>query len=144
MPSSTPGPQFDYDEVGHHYYPVSSVLTTLQSMSSASSAHSRHDEGLPHDEPQSSNSIPIASPPEARRDENLDTPGPSRAILTLKRWIPTRIRKSNPESALHELNRVPRESDHPPDSQPPSQLPATNQGPSWMAAGKRKRVSGLY
>ena len=113
-------------------------------MSSVSSAHSRQHEALSHGAPQSSNVIPIASPPEARRDENPDTPRPSRVILTLKRWIPTRIRKRDKDPALHELNRVPRQSDHPPDSQPLSQLPATNQGPSWMAAGKRKRVSGLY
>ena len=114
-------------------------------MSSASYAHSRHDEGLPHGEPQSSNAIPVFSPQETRRDENLDTPRSSWAILTLRRWMSRRIPKSNQEPVLHELNRVPREPDHPPDSQSPSQLPArvdvTNQGPSWIAAGQRKRVS---
>ena len=119
----------------------------LQSMSSASSAHSRRDEVLPHGEPLSSNAVPIASLPEPRRDENVDPPRASRAILTLKRLIPTGIWKTNKDPASHELDRLPGKSHPPPDPQSLSQSPeradATNQGPSWMAAGQRKRVSAL-
>ena len=119
----------------------------LESLSLASSAHSRQDEVLPHGEPQSPNGPPIAPPPEARRDETVDTPRLSQGILMLKRWIPTRIKKSRKDPALHGLDQVPRKCNQPPDPPSPSQSPAradaTNQGPSWMAAGKRKRVNTL-
>ena len=121
------------------------MLTTLQSLSSA---HSRQDEAPPRDEPQSSNALHIASPPEAPRHEIVITPRSSRGILMLKRWMSTRMKKSDADPALHELAQVPRQSDRLPDLPSPSQSPArtdaTNQGPSWMAAGKRKRVSALH
>ena len=109
----------------------------LQSVSSASSAHSRQDEVLPHGEPQSSNVLPICSPPDARQDENIDPHGSSRGILMLKRWIPTRMNKSNKRPALHEPDRVPRQSDqpaeHPSRSQSPARVEDSDTGPSTMA-----------
>ena len=129
------------------YYLLSFMLTMQQSMSSASSVHSRLDEVLPHDEPQSSNAVSIASPLEARQDENLDTPRSSRAILMLKRWIPKRKWKSNKDSTLPEPDRVPRQSRQPADHQSRSRSPArvedSNVGPSTMAANKRVPVSAL-
>ena len=119
----------------------------LQSLSPASSVHSRQDEALPYGEPQSSNALRITSPPEAPRDEIVNTTRSSRGILMLKRWMPTRMKKGNTGPALHELAQVPKESGQLPDLPSPSRLPAradvTNQGPSWMAAGKRKRVGAL-
>ena len=129
------------------FSPLSFVLTMLESLSVASSFHSREDEALPHDEPQPSNAVAIAPPPEAPRDENIDTPRSSRGILVLKRWMPTKMKKGNTDPALHELAQAPRRPGEPPDLRSPSQSPARvdamTQGPSWMAAGKRKRVSAL-
>ena len=120
----------------------------LQSLSAASSIHSREDEILPQGEPQSSNVVPIASSPEAPRDENVDTPrSSSRPILMLKRWIPTRMKKGDTDPALHGLDQVSGKLHRPPGpeslSQSLARAPAITKGPSWMAAGKRKRVSAL-
>ena len=113
------------------------MLTMLQSLSSVSSVHSRQDEVPPHGEPQSSNVLYIASPTEAGHDENDDTPGSSRGILMFKRWIPTRMRKSNKDPALHEPDRVLRQSNQPAEHQSRPQSPArvedSNVGPSTMA-----------
>ena len=118
-----------------------------QSLSSASSVHSRADEGLPHGEPQSSNALPAPPPPEARRDENLDTPRLSRGIVMLKRWIPTRRKKNNKGSTLQEPDRVPTHSHQPAKDQSRPQSPArvedSDVGPSTMAATRRVPVSSL-
>ena len=62
-----------------------------------------------------------------------------------KRWLQTRFRKSNKDPASHKPDRLSGKSRQPGDPQPPPHLPArvdaTNEGPSWIAAGKRKRVS---
>ena len=121
----------------------------LQSLSSVSSAHSRQDEVLPHGEPQSSNDPPVASPPEARQDENIDTPTLSQGVLMLRRWIPTRMKKSNKGPALHEPDRVPRHSHEPAEHQSRPQLPArvedsNTAGPSTMAATRRVPVSVFF
>ena len=111
MPSSTPGPQFDYKEVGDHYSPPSSVLTMPQSLSSASLSHSHQDEvaplGTSAAAPQPSDALPMISPLDMRPDEPRDIVESSRGIPTFKRWLQTRIRKSNKDPVLHEPDRVP-------------------------------------
>ena len=108
----------------------------LQSLSSASSAHSRQDEVLPHCEPQPSNVLPIASPPEARQDENVDTARSSQGLLMLKRWIPTMMKKSGKGPSLHE----PVEDESRPKS--PARVEDSNlAGPSTMTATRRVQVS---
>ena len=109
----------------------------LQSLSSISSTHSRQGEVLLRGEPQSSNVLPIASPPEALQDESVDTPRPSRGILMLKWWIPTRMKKRNKGPALHGPDRVPRQShqsaEHQPRTQSPARVDDRQEGPSTMA-----------
>ena len=114
-------------------------------MSSTSSAHSRQHEGLPPGEPRSSNCLPVASPLDPHRDENIDTSSSSQAILTLKRWILARMKKSDKEPALHEPDRVPGKSHRAADLQSRSRSPAKLEdvGPSRMAANKRVPVSAL-
>ena len=61
-----------------------------------------------------------------------------------KRLLPTRIRKRNKESALHEPNRVPSRSrqatDHQSRPHSPARVEDSNAGPATMAATRPKRV----
>lgn len=121
------------------------MLTILQSLSSASSAHSHQDETLPHGEPQPLNVLPIASPPEAPQDDSVDTPRSLGGIQTLKRWIPTRVKKNNKGPTLDGPDGVPIQSDqaaaHQPRLQSPARVDDRQEGPSWMAAARPTPVS---
>ena len=117
--------------------------------SPASSAHPREDESPPlgasHAVPIPSGSPAIAFPLQPSPKENTNTASSSRGILMLKSWLPTRIGKSNKGPELREPDRVPKKlsqpTEHESRSQSPARAEATNEGPSWMAAARPKRVS---
>ena len=120
-----------------------------KSPSPASSAHPCEDEppplGASHAIRMSSDSPAIASPLRPRREENTNTATSSRGILMLKSWLPTRIGNRNKGPELREPDRVPkklsRPTEHQSRSRSPAKVEATNEGSSWMAAARPKRVS---
>ena len=125
------------------------MLTLLEPSSPGSSTH-REDEVPPLEAsyavPQLSDAIPVTYPPLTRTEEHLDTVESSQGISKFKKWLQMRM-KNNKDLTLHEPNRVPEKSCRPADGPSPSQsaarVDARNEGPSWMAAGIRVRVSTL-
>ena len=129
-----------------HSY-LTSVLTLPESPSPAPSSNLREDEAPPLRPSHAIlelDTLPVPSTSGARREENIHTL-PSEGTPMFKRWLQTRFRRSNKDAASHKPNRLSGKSRQPAEHQSPSHLPtrvdATNEGPSWMATGKRKRVS---
>ncbi|KAG8220767.1 WD40-repeat-containing domain protein [Butyriboletus roseoflavus] len=95
--SGAPAAEFDFDEVGDHYYhPLPSVLTLLKPSSPVSSAH-REDEVLPLEASQaaaqlSSGAISVTYPPVTRVEEHSDTAESSHGITRFKKWIQLRTK----------------------------------------------------
>ena len=120
------------------YAPVTSMLTLLQSLSLASSEDPREDEippvGSSRVISRSSEVLPETSTPKAQLKEKLDTIESPQGGSIFKKWLP---RKSDKDPTSHK----PEDRHSPSDS--PMRVDATSEGPSWMAAGKRKRVSAL-
>ena len=114
-------------------------------MSPASSADSKEDEippvGSPHVISQPSDDRPVTLPPETRRETNLE----SSKGNVVKRWLQTKLKKSNEDRASRRPDLVSRKSRDPVSRRSPSHSPprvdAINEGPSRMAAGRRKAVS---
>ena len=120
---------------------------SLQSLSPASSINDWDDEiprvGSSHPVPQSLDVPPATSPTEVCAREDFDSVKPPRVLSIFNKWLQ---RKNNKDSTSHEPNRLSGKSRQSADRRPPrspTKVDATNDGPSWMAAGKRKRVSTL-
>ena len=107
------------------------MLTLLQSLSLASSDHPPEDE-IPPVGP--SEILPATSTPKVQPKEKSDTVESPQGGSIFKKWLP---RKSDKDPTSH------KPDDRQSPSDPPVGIDATNEGPSWMAAGKRKRVSAL-
>ena len=124
------------------------MLTLLQPMSSASSADTREDEpeippvGSSHVISQSSDDPPVTSPSEARQVDLESSKG-----SVVRRWLQTRLRKSTKDPGSHKPDRLSGKSREDVGRQTPSQSPprvdTTHEGPSRMAAGRRKAASVL-
>ena len=120
----------------------------LQPLSLASSADVQEDKippvGSSHLMSQSSNFPPVTSTPEGRAQENLDTVESPQGHSIFRKWLQS-MTKRGPTSP--KPRRLSGKSREPADPQAPSHSPArvnaTNEGPSWMAAGRPKAVSAV-
>ncbi|KAG8220765.1 quinon protein alcohol dehydrogenase-like superfamily [Butyriboletus roseoflavus] len=126
--SSAPVAEFDFDEPSS---PGSSVHCEDEVPPVGTSQATPH---LP-------DALPMASPPLARAEEHLETVESSQGITKLKKWVQRRTKKGKKEPTLHKPGRAPRKSRRPAGGRSPPQSPAridaTNEGPSWIAAGQR-------
>ena len=77
-------------------------------------------------------------------ERNIETVKSPRGHSTFKKWVQ---KMGNKDLALHKSGRPSRKLREPADRRSPSNSPprvdATNEGPSRMAAGRRKAVSAL-
>ncbi|KAG8215441.1 WD40-repeat-containing domain protein [Butyriboletus roseoflavus] len=140
--SGTPVDEFSYGEVGDPSLTSVLTLSEARAPSPASSSEPHEDEAPPLGPSrvisQPLGYPPVASPEEARRQENLDE---SSKTIVIKRWLQTRFRKSNKGSVSDRLSRKSRE---PADRQSPSHSPPRvddrQEGPSMMAPARNKII----
>ena len=122
--------------------PLASVLTLLEPLSLASSVDAWEDE-IPPVHTQSSDAS-VTSTPDAHAEQNIGTVESPRGRSIFKRWLK---RKNSKAPTSPKSGRLSRRSPEPADPQSHSRSPArvnvTNEGPSWMAAGRPKTVSAV-
>ena len=110
------------------------MLTLLETLSLASHTDAQEDEI-----PQVGLSHPISQP-----EANLETAESPRGRSIFLKWLQ---KKSNGGSVLPKPDRLSGKSRQPADCPSPSdtspRVDLTNEGPSWMAAGRCKAVSAL-
>ncbi|KAH0832252.1 hypothetical protein J3R83DRAFT_13227 [Lanmaoa asiatica] len=129
VPSSTPAPEFDFNEVGDHYILFSPrVDAALQPPSPASSVHLCAVEVSPRGSSRVTSQFPKACP-----EEPLDAPSSSKGISMLERWFQLRFKKTNKNQA----EQFSAKSARPANSQSQPTVNTANDGPSWMAATQR-------
>ena len=89
----------------------------------------------------------MISPPVACPEKDLDTVKGSQNTPVFKRWLQTRLKKINKDTASHKPDQLPEESRRPADlrsrSHSPVRANAAIPGPSMMAAGQRVRVNAI-
>ena len=87
----------------------------------------------------------MTSPSEMRPEESRDVVASSQRIPMFKKWLQTRIKKSNKDPVLHKPDRDPGKpplaTDHQSRPQSPARVEELNVGPSTMAATRRVPVS---
>jgi len=155
LPSSSPAPLFNYDEVCDELIVfLTSVLTLWKPPSPASSGHPRDAEVPPlhasHGISQLSDLPPIISPLESSSPgKPLGTSKPPEGTQrrTLRGWLRTRMKKDGKKQASHKPDLPVEKSSSSPDLQPnpPSSVGvySPDERPSTIAAGRRQRVSVL-
>ncbi|KAF8546548.1 hypothetical protein OG21DRAFT_1491091 [Imleria badia] len=128
--SSTPAPQFNYDEPP----------------SPASSAGPREVEVMPPCSPQLTG--PLSLPESSSPTKPLDTLAPSKDSSVLERWLRTRSKKTNKNQSLQPpdgLSTTPSRPAKPRSrSKSPPRVNTANKRPSWFIPGQRVRVGVLF
>ena len=113
----------------------------------ASSADVREDDippvGSSHAVPQSLDSPPATSPPEARAQENVDTVVSPHGRSIFKKWF-QRKGKQGPASHKPDRRSKPgKPADRRSPAHPPTRADDNHEGPSWMAAAQPTPVSAI-
>ena len=129
------------------------MLTLLEPPSPASSAGPREVTVTPprslRATPQWAGPLSIVFPPKTSSPKDpLDTPGSSKRIPALGRWLPARFKKTTKIQDSQPPDQPTTRSGRPlnlgPNSQSRSRENTTKKGPPTMAAGRRSRVSVLF